>query len=95
MTKILDKYFTKKAMGILKIRCGVVFCDKKIVKTKRGYEFYVKNKKLNDNHWKLAYECKFGDGLERCMQWYFAEGIPEYINRLVSEDITIGEVQID
>lgn len=95
MTKILDKYFAKKAMEILRISCAVIYCDKKIVKTKRGYEFYVKNKKQNDNYWKLAYECKFEDGLERCMQWYLAEGIPEYINKLVSEDITTGEVQID
>ena len=86
MTKILDKYFAKKAMEILRQQSAVVCCDKKIVKTNNSYEFYVKNKKLNDNYWKFAYECKFEDGLERCMQWYFAEGIPQYINDIVNDN---------
>jgi len=89
MTRLLDKYFAKKAMEILRTRSAIVCCDKKIVKTKKGYEFWVKNKKLNDSYWKLAYECNFEDGLERCMQWYFAEGIPKYINREVNTETGI------
>ena len=63
LEKILDKYFSKKAIEYFKSKLVVFSCDKKVVKTKYGYELHIKNRKYNDNFWKVPFKCNFNDGL--------------------------------
>ena len=62
--------------------------DKKWVKTKKGFELYVKNRKYNDKFYKFAYEIQYRDGFERCMQWYNAKSkdICDYVVRVIEDD---------
>lgn len=62
--RILDKYYSKKAIEYIKARLNVFNCDKRIVKTKYGYELHIKNRKYNEKFWKVAYKCNFNNGLE-------------------------------
>lgn len=62
--KILDRYFSKKAIEYLKARLAIFSCDKKVVKTKQGYELHIKNRKYNENYWKVAYKVDYDKGLD-------------------------------
>ena len=81
--KLLDKYFSKKAIEYLKASLVVFNCDKKIVKTKYGYELHIKDRKYNDNFWKVAYTCNFNDGLDVLIGTITQELDKPYIEELL------------
>lgn len=81
--KILDRYFSKKAIGYVKASLIVFNCDKKVVKTKYGYELHIKKRQYNDNYWKVAYKCHFNDSLDEYIR-VFNEGVDiDYIEELL------------
>lgn len=61
---ILDRYYSKRVIENMKTSLAVFNCDKKVVKTKRGYELHIKNRKYKDDYWKVVYKCNFNEGLD-------------------------------
>lgn len=81
--RILDKYYSKKAIEYMKARLAVYNCNKKIVKTKYGYELHIKNRKYNENFWRVAYKCEFDNGLEMLIKYINEKLDLEYIEELL------------
>lgn len=80
---ILDRYFSKRAIEYLKASLCLFNCDKKVVKTKQGYELHIKNRKYNDNFWKVAYEYKFENGLDVLFGTFTQDIDKSYIEELL------------
>lgn len=86
--KILNRYFTHQAKRIMTQKLAILSIDKKWVKRKFGYELYVKKRPYNDKFYKFAYEVRFEDGFERCLQWYNAnrKEICDYVIEVLVND---------
>lgn len=81
--KILDRYFSKKAIEYFKTKLVVFNCDKKVVKTKYGYELHIKNHKYNENFWKVAYKCNFDEGVHSLIGAIIEKPDRTYIEELL------------
>lgn len=86
--KILDKYFANKAKKIMTQRLAILCIDKSWIKTKKGYELFVKNRKYNDKYYKFVYEIQYKDAFERCLEWCNA-------NRKEICDYVVGVLEND
>lgn len=78
--KIIDKVFAKKAVEELRYRTAIMRYDKKTVKLKDRYEYYVKSCR--------ASEYKY----EKLLDIYFNNGIDMYIRIATSDMKEILEV---
>lgn len=88
LEKILDKYYAGKAKKIMTQHLAILSIDKKWIKTKYGYNLFVKNRMYNDNFYKFVYEVHYRDAFERCLQWYNAntKDICDYVVGVLKND---------
>ena len=62
--KILDLYFSKKAVKLMLQRIKTVRIEVKVEKTKRKYIIFVKKFKEKEEYFKAFYDFYFEEGLE-------------------------------
>lgn len=78
--KILNKYFTKKAVNFVKNKLIMIRMDKKVINTKNSYVILIKNIKEKDEYYKPYMEIFFDEGFEKLI-YFLTNNDLNYLER--------------